>query len=328
MLAALGLIGLVAVFGAHRRRRQRFAPLRAPIFGAACAVVPTLSFAYVAHRYLADFIPLGVLLAVVGFHTLVRWAGRQARSVRALMLAGFGLLTLLSIWFNVGLGVLYGRLIAPNNERDLASFVSFQYQLHEHFPGGALPRVTRATSLPPPEHRSVVVIGDCDALYRSVDNRWHAIERSERNGGFQLQVRFPTSPTGWELFFVNGRDPNAQHLAVRVLAGDRVQFAYRTVFAEPPVRIRPGHSYRVDVTLDSTPRSTTKGTLSVVLDGKVAWTSVLPNSVIAESLRPASDVSFGQGNAPGLPPRFTGTIRRVAVETPLCRRLAHDRDRR
>jgi hypothetical protein len=324
-LTVLGLVGLAGVVRPSRTRRPSLAALRAPVVGAIGASVLTFSYAYIAHRYLSDFVPLGVLAAIVGLHVVLRWTSAESRGApRHGVWVALGLLAATSVWFNVGLGVMYGRVLVPNNDHDLAAFLSFQYQVRHWFPGGEAPAVRTGSRLPDPKHGSAFVIGKCDALYWSSTGAWRLLERSEGGGRFRLRVRFPPSPTGWEPLVVSGRGDRAQYLALRVLPGNRVQFAYLLIFAQEPVPIRPGHSYNLEVVMDATRGSPTEGTVRVTLDGRQAWSTTLPNGIIRERLRTLKDVTVGRSNIPGLAPRFTGTLKRLPAETSLCQKLAPD----
>lgn len=327
LLTLLGVVGLVAVARPSRPRRPSLSSLRAPMLGAIGAAFATLAYGSISHRYLADFIPLGVLAALVGIHVVLRWTSAPPRRRQHAMTVGawtgLGLLAAMSVWFNVGLGVTFGRTLFPDNDHDLAAFVAFQYHLHDRFPEGPSPAVETGSQLPQPKQATAFVLGRCDALYWSDGSHWRPLERSQAGGRFRFRVRFPASPTDWEPLVVSGGDGNPQPIGVRVLPGNRVQFAFG-IFAGEPVRIRPGGSHDLEVLMDATRRSSTEGTVSVTLDGKSAWWARLPNSIIGEPVRPLTDVTVGRSDLLGLAPRFTGILERLPAETALCRKLAPD----
>ena len=95
----------------------------------------------------------------------------------------------------------------------------------------------------------------------------------------------------------------------RVLPGHRIQVAYNRVFAGKPIRVQPGRSHDVDVVMDAQCRSSGGGTVSVTIDGHVAWSTILPNPIIQEGLRPLTQVTVGHADLPGVAHRFTGTLR-------------------
>jgi hypothetical protein len=322
LLTLLGVVGMVAVARPSRRRRPSLSSLRAPMVGGMVAAFATLTFASISHRYLSDFIPLGVLAALVGTHVVLRWTAAPPRHpVKAVAWTGLGLLVATSVWFNVGLGVVLGRAFFPDDDHALASFVAFQYDLHERFPGGPPPAVETGSQLPLPKHATAFVLGRCDALFWSDGLYWRPLERSEGGGRFRFRVRFPASPTGWEPLVVSGGDGRPQPIAVRVLPDNRVQFALG-IFPGAAVPIRAGGSHALEVLMDATRGSSTEGTVSVTLDGKSAWWARLPNSIIGEPVRPLTDVTVGRSDLRGFAPRFSGILERLPAETALCRKLA------
>lgn len=323
LLSALGLVGLVGVGRPRRRHHPSLASLRAPVLGAIVATVPTLSYAYIAQRYLSDFMPLGVILAVVGLHLALRWTSAQRRvGLRRGVWAGLAVLAVASVWFNVGLGVMYGRLLdGSTTPSERAAFVAFQYDVHEHFPGGAPPYVRTGEKLPSPRQGTVFVRGNCAGLYWSDGDSWTQLEGSEATGEFRLRVRFPENPTGWEPLVVSSpHDVKPQYLSVRVLAGHRVQIAYDGVFPETPIPFRPGHSHIVRVVMGAAVRRGSAN-IDVTLDGRNAYSTSLPNSIIRERLRPLEHVTVGRTDLPGIAGQFSGTIEHLPASMPTCRKL-------
>ena len=72
-LTALGVIGFVGLLRPRRNGSSSVAALRAPVIGALFAAVITLSYAFINQRYLSDFMPLAILVSLVGLHVLLRW---------------------------------------------------------------------------------------------------------------------------------------------------------------------------------------------------------------------------------------------------------------
>ena len=72
VLVLLGAVGVVALLRPAVARERAVAFVRAPLLGSVVAVVPTVAIVYVADRYLGDFVPLLLLPALVGLHTLLR----------------------------------------------------------------------------------------------------------------------------------------------------------------------------------------------------------------------------------------------------------------
>jgi hypothetical protein len=325
-LTLLGLIGLVGVARPSRPRGPSLASLRAPVVGAIGAASVTLAFASISHRYIADFMPLVVVAALVGIHIVLRWtSARPRRAITRAAWAGLGLLAATSVWFNVGLGVVVGRALAANTDHDLAAFVGFQYHLHDRFPGGPSPAVETGSQLPRAKLATVFVLGRCDALYWANGLDWRPLEQSERGGRFRFRIRFPASPTNWEPLVVSGGGGGKpQFVAVRVLPGNRAQFSYVGLFPGKPVAIGASGSHELDVVMDAIRGSAAKGTISVTLDGRQVFKSELPTAIITEPLRPLTDVTFGRSDLPGFTTRFTGTLERLPPDVALCRKLAPD----
>jgi hypothetical protein len=321
----LTLLGLIGIAGLVRSRRAEWtvSAMRAPVLGAAAATIGTLAFASIAHRYVADFLPVGVLLAIIGMHQFLRWSAEMPAWGTRVGWGSFLVLVVASVWINAGLGVMFQRLVFAPKE-SLPSFVSFQYDLHERFPGGSPPYVESGARLPAPQledYGTAFVIGSCDSLHWTDGRAWHLLERSDGGGAFRFRVRFPGGPTGWEPLVVSGQGDGAQYLAVRVLKDDRVQVAYNTVFASEPVVVRPGSTHDLEVVMDALEGSSERGTVSASLDGREVWGARLPNSIIQEQLRPLRDVHVGKGDVPGLAPRFTGRLDQVRIPAPLCEKL-------
>ncbi len=323
LLAVLAIIGIVGLVRRNRPSAPSLAALRAPVIGAAIATIPTLSYAYLAQRYLSDFMPLAILLAAAGVQLLLRWSHHRVdeRSTRHVVVWGLlGVLGLLSVWWNVGLGVIYGRLLDGSvRQPDLASFVAFQYDLQHRFPGGSPPALRRGPVLPHAADGEVFVVGKCTGLYWSDGKKWVLLEGTPTTGTFRMRVTFADRPTDWEpLVTTFPPDTKPQYMAVRTRADHRVQFAYDGVFPGPSIRIAPG-PHTVEVTLDPQPHRRRDDNVQVVVDGTQAYDSQVPNPIIREHLGPPHNVTFG-GSAATLG-QFSGTVVPLPARTPLCDRL-------
>jgi hypothetical protein len=319
LLGALALLGLAGSVASRRIGTPALATLRAPVVGTALAAVSTLAFAYVAHRYLADFLPAVVLLAAAGLQLAIRATTRwESKAAARAVWTGFGVLVVVSLWFNVGLAVLYQNQLEPGvTDERFAAFARLQHRVHDIVPGGPAPDVRRGRRLPEtagPAGR-VAVVGDCDAAYISDGSRWIALERDERAGEHRLRVRFPERPTGWEPLVV-GTDASGDPtwVVARVLPGDRVQFALNGFFTSAPVPVEPGSTHDVDVVLD--PYS---GQYRVAVDGERAQSMPTPNRVYGRRIPALHDVVVGRDDRlPGVEPRFTGSIRRIGSSGTFC----------
>jgi len=125
VFVALGVGGLVGIFRRGRDgARASLAALRLPVVGAAVATVGVFAIAFVANRYLADFLPLLVLAALAGFHLLNASWRTWRPSRRRVAAVSLGALALFGLWVNVGLALVYQRELrpsAPISMRDEAS---------------------------------------------------------------------------------------------------------------------------------------------------------------------------------------------------------------
>ena len=315
-LVALGVIGVVGAFGT--RRDHRLAAVQLPMVGAATGTFGVLAIAYVANRYLADFLPLVALCALSGLYLLrARWAGWRPRWRRVGAVA-LGLLALFGVWVNVGLGLLYQRQLrdsAPIAMR--AGFVAFQQRLNQDLSGGTWPGLKRVNSLGPPgTPGSLVIVGRCTALYQSIGTMWEPVERSTAAGHYRLSAVFPARAGGrpWPIL-VNGTRGHADYLAVQPVGVGRVRFQYlfqgyhQGWVRGPTVAVVPGRRYVVDAVFDARLPEVTAH-----LDGASVLSSYLVrNSAIRVGVDP-----FG---GPTLS-RFPGQLRRLAVTTPICDGLA------
>ncbi len=324
-LTVLALFGLGGAVRPPATGGPSLRVLRAPVVGAIAASLVTLTIAFVAHRYLSDFMPVLVLLAVAGLHLLFRLArgrARTGRKQRLLQAVGGGVVVLavVSVAINLSLATLYQRKLNPGVPRSqLASFLRFQYDLHRHVPGGAPPDVAHGSILPaePLPAGSLFVVGDCDGLYFSLGNGWRALERTPATGRYHLDVRFPgAAPTTWQPLVTTGTPGGASYIAARTLPDGRVRFGYLAQGIDDawhesaPQRLRSDRTGRVDIVAD-----TRIGNVVVRLDGR----EVLGLSTI---VRPTDDATVGRNDVGGpVATTFGGEIIERVVEPTLCRNL-------
>ncbi len=160
------------------------------MIGAAIATGPVLIFGFIAQRYLGDFVPVMVLLGIVGLYVVVAWCQRVAIRTRIAASVAFALVALIAIWFGVGLAVLYQQ-VSVNDSSGLRAFVRNQFAGQRVFPGGA-PDLTVASHLPERAPLgTVVVVGDCGGVFISNGFAWRALERTPATGGYRLRATFP-----------------------------------------------------------------------------------------------------------------------------------------
>jgi hypothetical protein len=227
-------------------------------------------------------------------------------------------LAVLSVWFNVGLGVLHQRLLEPNVPVDeVASFVRAQYAVQDYAFGNDPPKVSRVRDLPRRgEIGRTYVIGGCDAVYWW-GLGWLPLERTEDAGRFRFSVRFPEGRTDWQPLVTNRDGDTVQAIVVRKPSDDEVEFGFGPVFPFGPVSLSDAAEHDVVVDLDRHLR-----TLEVTVDGKRAASAALPNRIIGESIRPMRDVSIGtNAGQTGVADRFEGRLDRRPATRSLCREV-------
>lgn len=323
LLFLLALVGAVAVFLRRPSTASRLAALRVPVLGALAGGCVTLSINFVAHRYLSDFLPLLVLLALAGVQVLLLALARpdRRRSIVRGVTAGLVGLAAVSLWANFGLGILYQR--AYNvflSDSDRAAFIAFQQDFDESVvPGGSRFDVREGTELPDPTAAgSVFVVGDCDGLYWSDGEDWFGLERTNATGGYPLRVTLPDRPPGTrETLLVAGTPDKMDVVGVEYRDDGDVVFTIETgvfgglVLRSEPVDIEPGRPTRVDIVYDNS----LVGRFAVDVDGESLFSF---NNLLA-----IGPVVVAGSDDPGAP-EFDGKVERLPTRTPLCRELVDE----
>ena len=157
-LVVLAFVGVVHVV---RRRHIFIAPF---VLGGLVALFPTLAIGFVANRYLVDLLPTLVVLALIG---ILSWKSQRrlaARFIAALLILAGG-------WVNASFAAWLGNIERPG-------FTAWRYGLDKSLFGGEPPSVVRV-GINVPRDGVVGVDGNCDGLYISVQNRWHALELAD-----------------------------------------------------------------------------------------------------------------------------------------------------
>jgi hypothetical protein len=271
-LFVLSVLGALFVFRRRRNETSGAESLRVPVLGAAAGGIGAIAIPFVYQRYIADFLPLLLLLATVGLHALLRCidTGVMRRGLAATVAVVFAILAASSLWVNFALAILYQRAYSPfPTEPERAAFVRFQYDLADSLLGGTKTNVRVGTKLPAPlPVGAVFVLGKCDAVYWSDGSEWRPIERTRASGRYPLDVTFRDRPPGTRETLLTAGPPGAQdHLGVEYLRGRRVRFWFTSArlgneLVGPIHGIRPEHPMRLDVDYD-----TALGKVGVTLDG-------------------------------------------------------------
>ena len=148
------------------------------------ATTSTFTFGYLAHRYLADLVPVFVVLAAPGVWIIAREARSWRRWIRQTVVVVMTLLFAVGFWNQLGLAISTRAFSILPSESGARSFAEFQYLIDEFLLGGPAPAVIRSADGQLPsgvERGTIVIVGDCDALYRTDGYGWGPLER--RVGG-------------------------------------------------------------------------------------------------------------------------------------------------
>jgi len=318
----LAVVGAVAVF--RRQSALEFpslAVLRVPVIGAFAGGFVTLTIYFIAQRYISDFLPLLVLLGLVGLHVLLRafaGANRRRLVVRAATV-GVGVLAVVSLWANFSLALLYQRVfnvfLSPSER---AAFIGFQHEIDELVPGSSRFDLGVGSTLPRPEPAladTLFVVGDCDGLYWSDGETWFGVERTAATGEYPLRVTFPDRRPGTrETLLTVGTGNEVERVIVEYRNDDQVVFGLVSAFEDgrtfrsEPVDIEPDRSHALDVVVDSD-----AGRFDVALDGEPVdgfTVPISPGPVAVAGTDSATDDTD-----------FSGTLEHFPSRPTLCREL-------
>lgn len=178
-LVALSVAGIVATFRRGASRAE--AMLRIPALGAAAGTGAVVLFGYVAHRYLAEFVPGLVVLATIGLVAVEarsrRWAPRRA----SLVFTALGVLALFGVIANTAVGLSTARTVRRGDA--LVDLLETRVAISGwtgHPNDGYVSRGADLDVPAPAEHLRVV--GDCASVWLATGNQyepWIAVEVSE-----------------------------------------------------------------------------------------------------------------------------------------------------
>lgn len=172
LLTALGIVGLVVILVVKRRGAQDFGVLVLPVIGAAVAMLPAMTLAFIAHRYLVDALPFLILTGFTGFQFLHTRTGLGAGRNRVVFLSVVALLAIWSIVATFAITTEFQRLIDPRDADTRYDFVVNQYR-------GERDVVTTVETVPTPgQLGDLVAVGDCEALLWSDGRYWWILEGS------------------------------------------------------------------------------------------------------------------------------------------------------
>lgn len=187
VLVVLAVPG-VAWFVRAARRRGPGRSLAALWLGTWAAAGGALTIGYVAHRYLADLMPIVLLPALAGTHLLLARDPSAKRSWRRAGTAALAAALAFGAWTTIALGVEYQRergKIVPEEWR--AELMRWRADL----PGGRPHVITVPAgqpTLPEAADGTLAVVGDCLGLYVRVGDTWRGVDRGPGAGVYDIRV--------------------------------------------------------------------------------------------------------------------------------------------
>jgi len=237
-LVLLGVVGLAVSL-----RRGWCDPWLVTALGAATGLASTITIAFVANRYLADFTPALVVLAAVGTWAVADRLGRGRGWTRRAGAGGLVGLAAAGTVVSLALALQSQRLFILPARDTRHDFVAFQYDVHHALGGGAPPGVQRAVSIAGTAPRGhVAVLDTCRGLYWSDGRRWWPLELGDTDG---LVTSGPVGPGrtvlldagAWRIV-ADGR-PNRVRLAYEADDGTtrRGSWVPRTVVDDQPLTV-------------------------------------------------------------------------------------------
>ncbi len=315
-------LGFVGAWRTRFAGTGRAAALRAPLLGGIAAITFVTTIAFVAQRYLGDFVPLLVLGGLVGAYVLaarVRTATTRRRRIGwRVLLVSVAVLAAFGVWVNSSLTLVYQRLYNPQPASTRVDMLRFQYDLAAAMGAGA-PQVDLAEGRapgPPAPAGTTRIVGGCDALYWSDGEEWQLVEGAPAGGVEHLRLAPPPADGAWHPIMSWGGEPTTWSIGAR-RHGPDVQIARgiagsdgRVVFAGwTDVRWTGNRARAVEVATIQ-PRHE----IRVSVDG---------NDVVVDSLRGTKviDPRIGTAHAPGVADRYGAPLRVLPADMQLCRLL-------
>jgi hypothetical protein len=322
-LLILTVFGFVGAWRTRFANTIRAAALRAPLLGGLAAISFVATIAFVAQRYLGDFVPLLVLGGIVGAYVL--WARVLAAGTSRQRLAwrtGAVLLAVLAafgVWVNVSLSLVYQRLYNPHADSMRVGMLRFQYDLADTM-GLRAPQVDRAAGSgpgPPAPAGTTRIVGRCDALYWSDGEQWALVEGSPAAGVRRFRLAPPPADGAWHPVVSWGGAATTWAVAAR-RHGDDVQFARGIAGTDRRVVFRGWTSlrWRGDSVRDVE--------VATILPRHELRVQVDDENVVVERLlrhTKVVDARVGTADAPGVAATYGARQQTLRADTGLCRSL-------
>jgi hypothetical protein len=239
--------------------------LRIPVIGAAAGGALFIAFGYISERYLTDLFPFLALVGLVGLQALAALVLDQGKPPQensvslARKLAGPALVialvvgSLFSVWVNASLALQYGLVIAPSaNEAQRSRWLDVQDRL-----GGRpeLLRVSESSQLPEPGPKGqVLIVGECEEMYRSSGATWYLLEDAGDSGTLQVVLRKTAPIVEPTAVLASGSQASRSSLMLQPLGQSRYRLFVQTVSNEGTKRSFNGKPFTL---LKDEPRTLT-----------------------------------------------------------------------
>jgi hypothetical protein len=316
VLVVLAIPGAAWLVGTARRRYGPGIGLLLLWVGTGVGAAGAIAIGYIAHRYLADLMPVVLVPALVGFHVLLRVAPTARPAWRRAGAAVLVLVLAAGVWANAALAV--------ENQRERGKFVTEQaraqlFRWRADLPGGGAPVVTvdpGSERLPDAADGTLAVVGDCLGFYVRVGETWWGVDRGPGAGVYHVAVdldalrALDTGERAPLLTF--GRGADASVVALTRLGGGEVRVDTFTPgtggWAEGPPAPLDG---RVTVRLSADPR---------VDDNRISvGGTVLHTAPTRDRAGEATVGALPSGVAmPGVADRYPGEAELMPYDPSLC----------
>jgi hypothetical protein len=331
-LSVLSLIGLAVVIWPRLARwslgRTGSWALRLAALGALCGGLVVLVFDTIANRYLADELPLLVVLSAVGLVALfTRWPSwpllvRVLAGVLGVILIAF------SCVVNLSLGLQQGVVLSSSSTSESrAGLLSWQLALSRALPFSSPINATMGAH--PPTHPSpgeLYVQPGCAGVYEWGTASWAMVELGARGGRRVLSIQLPHhrttvqeallvggSPTGYKPFeiFTIRYTPTGRYRLL-YLSEPWNNYVGKHLYAETPwYQAPPDRRLVVDLAISSAaPRGA--AVARAIIPGVLSFYPGYP-------VQQTDELSVG--SFPGGHFGFSGPLVNEPVPTPLCHQV-------
>jgi hypothetical protein len=275
-----------------------------------------ITIGYIAHRYLADLMPLVLVPALVGFHALMARQPAARRAWRGAAAAALVVVVAAGVWANAALAI--------EAQRERGKFVTEDaraqlFRWRADLPAGRPPVVTvdaESERLPEAADGTLAVVADCGGFYVRVGETWWGVDRGPGAGVYDVAVDLDALralDAGERAPLVTfGRGPNASVVALTRLAGREVRVDTYTPSTGGWAGGTPtALDGRVTVRLSADPRTND----NVISVGSTVLHTVPTTDPAAE---PTVGALPGGVAVPGVTERYPGEAELMPYDPSLC----------